>query len=56
MKKTTAEIRLISGALIRFKASVMRRDESEVIFQFGDPIGTALLMEEEKAIAAVKDS
>jgi hypothetical protein len=34
----------------------MRRDETEVVFQFADPIGTALLMEEEKAIAAVNDS
>jgi hypothetical protein len=55
-KKVNAKIQLISGALIRFKASVMRRDESEVIFQFADHIGTALLMEEENAIAAVNDS
>ena len=51
-KKVHAEIQMISGALIRFKASVMRRDETEVVFQFADPIGTALLTEEDNAIEA----
>ena len=55
-KKVTAEIQLISGTLVRIKASLMRRDESEVVFQFADPIGTARLMDEEKAIAAANDS
>ena len=54
-RKVLADIHMISGALIRFKASVMRRDETEVVFQFADPIGTALLTEEENAIAAASD-
>lgn len=54
-KKVDAEIHLISGARIRFKATVMRRDESTVVFQFADPFGTALLMEEQKAIARVNE-
>lgn len=28
---------------------MMRSDETEVVFQFADPIGTALLLEEENA-------
>lgn len=52
-KKINGEIQLISGVRIRFKATVMRREESEVVFQFIDPIGSALLMEEERAMAAV---
>jgi hypothetical protein len=54
-RKVGGEIQLISGTQVRFKATVMRRDEGEVIFQFADPIGTALLMEEEKAMAAVNN-
>ncbi|WP_319408424.1 PilZ domain-containing protein [uncultured Desulfosarcina sp.] len=55
-KKINGEIHLISGGRIRFKAIVMRREEGEVIFQFVDPIGTALLVEEEKAMTASDES
>ena len=48
--KVKGEIALISGARIRFKATVMRREEGETVFQFTDPIGTALLLEEERAM------
>ena len=46
---------MISGALIRFKTTVMHSDETEVVFKFADPIATALLMEAENAIAAAND-
>ena len=51
-KKINGEIQLISGDRVRFKATVMRREEGEVVFQFADPIGTALLIEEKKAMAS----
>jgi hypothetical protein len=54
-RKVSGEIQLISGARIRFKATLMRRDESEVVFKFADAIGTTLLMEEQKAIALVNE-
>jgi hypothetical protein len=50
-KKVNGEIQLVSGDRVRFKATVMRRDEGAVVFQFVDPIGTAILMEEKKALA-----
>jgi hypothetical protein len=50
-KKINGEILLISGERIRFKGSVRRREPGEVIFVFNEPIGTAILMEEKKAIA-----
>ena len=55
-RKVSGEIRLLSGDRLRFNATVMRRDEGEAAFRFVDPVGTALLMQEEKAIAAVNDS
>lgn len=55
-KKITGDIQLISGGGIRFKAILMRRAEGEVVFQFVNPIGTALLVEEEKTMAAVNES
>lgn len=55
-KKITGEIQLISGGRIRFKAILMRREEGEVVFQFVTPIGTALLVEEEKTMAAVNEN
>lgn len=51
-KKVHGEIQLISGDRVRFKATVMRREEREVVFQFADPIGTALLIAEKKVMAA----
>jgi hypothetical protein len=54
-RKVSGEIQLLSGARIRFRATLMRRDESEVVFQFADAIGTTLLMEEQKAIALVNE-
>jgi hypothetical protein len=55
-KKVRGEIQLVCGVRIQFNATVMRRDEGEAVFRLADPIGTALLREEEKAIAAVNDS
>ncbi|MCB2148870.1 MAG: hypothetical protein KQI81_20485 [Deltaproteobacteria bacterium] len=55
-RKINGEIQLISGGRIRFKAIGMRREQGEVVFQFVDPIGTALLVEEEKAMAAINAS
>lgn len=49
------EIRPVSGAGLRFNATAMRRDDGEAVFRFADPVGTALLLEEERAIAAVND-
>lgn len=51
-KKINGEIHLVSGDRIRFKATVLRREEGLLVFRFTDPIGTALLMEEKKAVAA----
>ncbi len=55
-KKITGEIQLISGGRIGFKAILMRREEGEVVFRFVNPIGTALLVEEEKTMAAVNEN
>jgi hypothetical protein len=55
-KKVRGEIQLVSGIQVRFKATVMRRDEGETVFRFADPVGTALLMEEEKAIVDANDN
>lgn len=51
-KKFNGNIRLLSGDQIRFKATVARREEGEVVFKFTEPVGTAILMEEKKALAA----
>ncbi|BBO78789.1 hypothetical protein DSCW_62060 [Desulfosarcina widdelii] len=51
-KKFNGDIRLLSGDHIRFKATVARREEGEVVFKFTEPVGTAILMEEKKALAA----
>jgi hypothetical protein len=51
-RKIRGEIQLISGDRIRFKGSLMRREEGETVFLFAEPIGTAVLMEEQKALAA----
>jgi len=51
-KKFNGDIRLLSGDQIRFKATVARREEGEVVFRFTEPVGTATLMEEKKALAA----
>jgi hypothetical protein len=50
-KKVTGDIRLLSGETIPFKARVVRQEEGEVAFKFTAPIGTAILMEEKKALA-----
>jgi hypothetical protein len=50
-KRINGDIKLISGEQIRFKGSVKRREAGEVIFVFNEPIGTAVLMEEKKALA-----
>lgn len=52
-KRVNGEIRLVSGARLRFKATLMRKEENEAVFQFMDPIGTALFVEEEKAVATL---
>ena len=54
-KKVHGEIQLLGGHRFRFSATVMRREEGEVVFRFSDPIGTALLMGEKKAVADVND-
>lgn len=53
-KKFSGEIRLLSGDAIRFKATVARREEGEVVFIFSEPVGTAILMEEKKALTAAQ--
>ncbi len=50
-KKIGGDIELISGDRIHFKATVLRREDGEVVFQFADPIGTAIIMAEKKAMA-----
>lgn len=55
-KKVNGEIQLISGERIRFKATLLRREESEVVFQFTQPIGTAVLMLEKKAMSVDNSS
>jgi hypothetical protein len=54
-KKVHGEIQLLGGDRFRFKATLMRREEGEVVFRFADPLGTALLMGEKKAVAGVND-
>ena len=51
-KKVRGEIQLISGDRVRFKAFVIRRIKGEVALKFVDPIGTALLLQEKKVMAA----
>ena len=54
-KKVRGEIQLISGDRLQFKATVIRREEGEVVFQFTNPIGTALLRKEKRAMTADND-
>ena len=54
-RKVNGEIQLIGGDRIRFNATMLRREEGEVIFQFTNPIGTGLLLEEKKAMATAAD-
>ncbi|WP_319524222.1 PilZ domain-containing protein [uncultured Desulfosarcina sp.] len=51
-KKVNGEIRLLNGDPIRFKATILRREEGEVVFKFTEPVGTAILMEEKRVLAA----
>ncbi len=51
-KWVRAEIQLVCGDRIRFKATVMRKDEGAVVFRFAETIGTAVLIEEKKALAS----
>ncbi|BBO82004.1 hypothetical protein DSCO28_25700 [Desulfosarcina ovata subsp. sediminis] len=50
-RKTTGEIRLLCGKNIRFKATVLRREEGAVVLRLSQPIGTATLVEEKRALA-----
>jgi len=50
-KKVIGDIQLLSGEQIHFKATVMRREDSETVFGFTTPLGTALLVAEKKALA-----
>jgi hypothetical protein len=54
-KKVHGDIQLLCGDRMHFKATVMRREEGEVVLGFTDPIGTALLMGEKKALSDVND-
>ncbi|PIE67400.1 MAG: hypothetical protein CSA23_03900 [Deltaproteobacteria bacterium] len=49
-KKVTGRIVLLCGERIQFKARLLRRGESETVFQFFDPLGTALIRAEQKAL------
>ena len=55
-KKISGDIQLISGDRIRFKATLMRREEGETVFHFVEPVGTAILMEEKKTLAAERSA
>jgi hypothetical protein len=50
-KRIDGQIQLLCGDRVRFNASVLRKDEGEVVFGFSTPIGTAILMEEKKMVA-----
>lgn len=50
-RKIRGEILLISGGRIAFKAILLRREEGETTFQFTDPVGTAVLMAEKRALS-----
>ncbi len=50
-RRISGQIQLLCGDLLKFKATLMRRDEGEVVFGFKDPIGTAVLLEEKKIVA-----
>lgn len=50
-KRINGQIQLLCDDRLRFKARILRRDEGEVVFGFGTPIGTAILMEEKKIVA-----
>jgi hypothetical protein len=51
-KKVRGEIELVSGDRLRFKATLLRRGEGEAVFHFSEPVGTAILVKEKKALAA----
>jgi len=50
-KKISGEIKLLTGDRFRFKATLMRQEEGEVVFHFIEPVGTAILMAEKKILA-----
>lgn len=50
-KRISGQIELLCGDRLKFKASVMRRHEGEVVFGFSTPIGSAVLLEEKKVVA-----
>jgi PilZ domain len=54
-KKVRGELQLLCGDRVRFTATVVRREEGETVFKFTDSIGTAFLIGEKKAMAAVAE-
>ena len=50
-KRINGQIQLLCGDRLKIRASVLRKDEGEVVFGFAIPIGTAVLMEEKKVVA-----
>jgi hypothetical protein len=50
-KRINGQIKLLCGDRLKFKATVLRRDEGEVVFGLHTPIGTAILLEEKKVVA-----
>jgi hypothetical protein len=51
-KKVAGEIHLLCGEQIHFKGSLLRREDSETVFHFIEPVGTALIMAEKNTLAA----
>jgi hypothetical protein len=54
-KKVRGELQLLCGDRVRFTATAVRREEGETVFKFTDSIGTAFLIGEKKAMAAVAE-
>ena len=49
-RKITGILQLLCDREIRFKATVLRREEGAVVLQFNHPIGTATLAEEKRSL------
>jgi hypothetical protein len=51
-KRISGDIQLLCGERLPFKARLLRQEKGEAAFRFNSPIGTAILMEEKKVLAA----
>lgn len=50
-RRINGRLHLLSGDVLRFRASILRRGEGEVVLGFSTPVGTATLSAERQALA-----